>query len=217
MVSQKRSAENKGLSFDSYGELMVRRDRRVQQGADGRFFGRRVNCEQVPLLPAWAVAEVLDDPKKITYLMVWKSPADNTVQEAVHVAPHSETGVVEIRRQDGTSDFIRTVSRPLPRNGGKARFLICPCCQIPRRGLYGWEPRGRFTCSTVQTNWRCRVCNKLRYASEGGALGLRGYGAIAQVIDATYGRSRSDRPDQLLPLIFTSQSQVAGLNFTPMQ
>src|ERR1700731_3963276 len=97
----------------------------------GRFFGRRVNCEYVPLLPAWAVAQVLDDPQKIPHLLVWESRSDDTVEEAVHVAPHKEAGLVEIRRQDGTSNLIRVVSRPLPRNGGSARLLICPYCQIP--------------------------------------------------------------------------------------
>src|ERR1700674_5737021 len=88
----------------------------------GRFFGRRVNCEQVPLLPAWAVAQVLDDPQKVPYLLVWKS-SDDTVQEAVHVAPHREPGLVEIRRHDGTNNLIRAISRQLPRNGGSARVL----------------------------------------------------------------------------------------------
>ena len=51
-----------------------------QRRLGGRFFGRRVNCEQVPLLPAWAVALVLDDPRKIAYLLVWKSHHDGTVK-----------------------------------------------------------------------------------------------------------------------------------------
>ena len=79
------------------------------------------------------------------------------------------TGEVEIKRDDGTTDIIRTLLRPLPRNGGSVRLLICPNCQIPRRGLYGWEPGGRFNTSVVRSNWRCRACRKLRYASEGGA------------------------------------------------
>jgi len=128
----------------------------VEQGnrRDGRFFGRRVNCEQVPLLPAGAAARILDDPRKIPYLLVWKSCPDGTVQEAVRVAPHKEieglggldwTDVAEIERHDGTRTFIRTVLRPLPRNGGRVRFLICLHCQIPRRALYGWRPGGRYT------------------------------------------------------------------------
>jgi hypothetical protein len=192
---------------------MVRRGRRAQQGADGRFFGRRVNCELVPLLPAWAVADVLDDPRKIPYLMLWNNSADDTVQETVLVVPHSETGVVEIRRQDGTSDFIHTVARPLPRNGGKARFLICPSCEIPRRGLYGWEPGGRFTTSAVESNWRCRACNKLRYASEGGALVVRGCGAIASMVEASFGRSRSYRPESWYPYVFASPEEAAKAGF----
>ena len=45
------------------------------QRYEGRFFGRRVNCEQVPLLPAWAVAQAFDDPKETPYLLVWKDSA----------------------------------------------------------------------------------------------------------------------------------------------
>ena len=44
--------------------------------SEGRFRRHRVNCEQVPFLPAWAVAWVLDDPRKIPYLFVWKRPED---------------------------------------------------------------------------------------------------------------------------------------------
>jgi hypothetical protein len=200
MVFQKRSVENKGASFDCYGELMVRRGARALQGADGRFFGRRVNCEQVPLLPAWAVARVLDDPRKIPYALVW-SDLHETVQEAVRVAPHGDGGAVEVRRRGGTSNFIRTVSRPLPRNGGSALFLICPGCQIPRRGLYGWEPGGRFTSSAVSSNWRCRACNKLRYASEGGALLIRGRGLGQLMLETIEGRPRSDRPEPWYPSV----------------
>jgi hypothetical protein len=180
---------------------------------EGRFFGRRINCEQVPLLPAWVVAQVLDDPKKIRYLLVWKSRSDNTVQEAVHIAPCSEIGVVEIRRQDGATNLIRTASRPLPRNGGSARLLICPRCEIPRRGLYGWEPGGRFTSSAVSSNWGCRACNKLRYVSEGGALALRGRGAIAQMFEASFGRSRSNRPEPWYPDVFASPEEAAQAGF----
>ena len=59
-------------------------------------------------------------------------------------------GAVEVERHDGTRNFIRTVLRPLPRNGGTVRLLICPYCQIPRRGLYGWVPGGRFTSGSAR-------------------------------------------------------------------
>jgi hypothetical protein len=179
----------------------------------GRFFGRRVNCEQVPLLPAWAVAQVLDDPQKIPHLLVWESRSDDTVWETVHVALHSEAGAVEIRRQNGTSNFIRTISRPLPRNGGSARLLICPYCQIPRRGLYGWELGGPNTTSVTRSNWRCRACNKLRYASEGGALLVRRRGTIGRMLEATLGRGRSDRPEPWYPYVFASPEEAAQAGF----
>ena len=111
-----------------------------------------------------------------------------------------ETGEVEIKRPDGTTDIIRTLLRPLPRNGGSVRLLICPDCLTPRRGLYGWEPDedGRFTTSVARSNWRCRACHKLRYASEGGALVVRG--AIAR-FESSIGRSRSVRPEPWYPEI----------------
>src|SRR5260370_15781139 len=98
-----------------------------------------------PFPPAWAVAWVLDDPRKIPYLFVWKRPEDSSVREVVRGFAYSEpprefpvnwTGLAEIKRPDGTPDLIRTLLRPLPRNGGTSRLLICPYCQITRRGFY---------------------------------------------------------------------------------
>ncbi len=182
----------------------------AQDRRGGRFFGRRVNCEQAPLLPAGAVARMLDDPRKIPYLLVWKSPSDGTVQEAVRVAAEvapdplpRETGWVEVKRADGWCSFIRTVLNPLPRHRGKARLLVCSYCQAPRRGLYGWTPGGRFTSSVQQTHWRCRVCAGLRYASEGGALVLRSRWAFARLIEQRFGHCRSPRPEPWLPYVFT--------------
>lgn len=86
---------------------------------EGRFFGRRVNCEQVPLLPACTVARVLDNPRGIPHLLIWRSRDDGTVQEAVRVAPYREpenpfvsdwTGWVEIKRTDGTRRLVRTIA-----------------------------------------------------------------------------------------------------------
>jgi hypothetical protein len=189
------------------------------QRYEGRFLGRRVNCEQVPLLPAWAVAQVFDDPRETPYLLVWKDSAD-TIQESVHITAHDsyvpvaanelrlwaerdvETGEVEIQRADGTVDIIGTLLRPLPRNGGSVRLLICPDCLTPRRGLYGWEldEDGRFSTSVARSNWRCRACHKLRYASEGGALVLR---------SRMFGRSRCARPEPWYPIVFTSRAEAA--------
>ena len=178
------------------------------QRYEGRFCGRRVNCEQVPLLPARSVARIFDDPKETPYLLVWKS-SSGTIEESVRIAPHNRTDTLEIKRDDGTTDIIRTLLRPLPRNGGSVRLLICPRCQTPRRGLYGWEPGGRLTTSAVSSVWSCRVCNRLRYASEGGSLVQRGRGRIFDRLFETTGRCRSDRPAQWLPYVFTTPEEAA--------
>jgi hypothetical protein len=44
-------------------------------------------------------------------------------------------GLFEIKRHDGTRDFIRTFLRTLPRNRGRVRLLICPYCSIPSRAV----------------------------------------------------------------------------------
>jgi hypothetical protein len=117
---------------------------------EGRFFGRRVNCEQVPFLPAWAVAWVLDDPRKIPYLLIWKSRSDGTIKEAARIAPYYEaagrdgpdwTGAFEIKRHDGTRDFIRTLLRTLPRNRGKSPASDLPLLQHPASRAVRMEAR----------------------------------------------------------------------------
>jgi len=183
----------------------------------GRFYGRRVNCEQVPILPAWAVSRVLDDPRRIPYLLVWRSRFDGTVQEAVRVASYSEqgnpfvldwTGWIEIKRTDQTRIFIRTILRALPRSGN-VRLFVCPDCTIPRRALYGGEPGGRFTTSAQRCSWRCRVCAGLRYASEGGALLIRCRGRLGRM----FGAAHSDRPESWYPYVFSSPADAAPAGF----
>src|SRR5260370_18115120 len=51
------------------------------------FHGFRANCEQVPMLPAWAVRWIWDDPRHIPYLLAWKSRRGDKVKEAVPVMP----------------------------------------------------------------------------------------------------------------------------------
>ena len=182
---------------------------------EGRFGGPRVDCEQVPLLPAWAVGWVLDDPRGIPYLFVWKRPEDSSVREVVRVSVYSEpprqfpvswAGWAEIKRPDGARDRIRTLLRPLPRNGGNARLLICPYCKIPRRGLYGWELGGPYNARVMRSTWGCRKCNLLPHASEGGALVVRPRGMLSLV----FGAARSPRPEPWLPYVFTSPEEAAG-------
>lgn len=175
---------------------------------NGRFFGRRVNCERVPLLPAWAVRWVLDDPRKIPYLLVWVNDSGGAA-DAVRVASFSDpdtvrqrdySGWVEVRRPDGTRTLVRTVLRPLQRNGGRDRLLVCTSCGKPCRALYGWRPGGQFTNSVEHGDWYCRVCAELRYRSEGTYRPrmfrfLGGY----------------PRPDLWYPYVFTSTEQAAAL------
>ena len=182
---------------------------------NGRFFGRRVNCERVPLLPAGVVRMVLSDPRKIPYLLVWRSERDGEVKEAVRLARYSEpgpwdwTGWVEFNRTYGTHTLVRTQQRALPRNGGAALLLICPGCREPCRGLYGWVPGGQYTTSVQRSHWQCRACAELRYASEGGALLIRSRGILGRL----FGVGRSNRPDPWYPYFFTSPEDVAAAGF----
>jgi hypothetical protein len=188
----------------------------------GRFFGRRVNCESVPALPASTVRRVLDDPRKIPYLLVWRSQQDGTVQDVVRVAaetawgiansplPVDRTGWIEIRRPDGACTFIRTAEHPLPRNGGKVRLLVCPHCQAPRRALYGWMAGGRFTNSAQSSRWQCRGCAGLRFASEGGALKVRSRSPLFRPLNVIFSAMRRERIQPWLPLVFSSPVKAAA-------
>src|SRR5262249_28647855 len=134
------------------------------------------------------------------------------------IAPHYErpyligldcTGAVEVKRHDGTRNFIRTVLRPMPRNGGRVRLLICPYCSVPRRGLYAWEAGGPYTTSVVRSYWGCQKCNRLRYESEGGGLVIRSRGAFGRMLTAAYGPGRSSRTEPWYPYVFTSIGDAA--------
>jgi hypothetical protein len=189
----------------------------------GRFFGRRVNLEYVPLLPAKAVRRVLDDPRKNSYLLVWKSARDGEVKDAIRVAQCGDPGPfygnnresflirgtffryswITAKRPDGRGDTLRAIWRPLPRGGAQDFFLVCPGCDKPRRFLYGWEAAGRFTNSAASSRWQCRSCAGLRYSSEGEALVLHG-GAISRLLRHPCPDLRSRRPEPWLPYVFTS-------------
>lgn len=182
---------------------------------EGRFYGRRVNCERVPMLPALAVREVLDDPRKIPYLLVWKSSWDGEVKEAVRLAylgrtPYlPEADSIEVKRTDGSVVHLRAFKRSLPRNGGRVLLLACPWCCTLRRALYGWEPNGEFASTLRRAQWQCRSCAGLRYASEGSALVLRSRCAMLRPLSGL----SSPRPDPWYPYVFSSPSDAiaAGL------
>ena len=189
---------------------------KTRNRCEGRFFGRRVNCEHVPLLPAAAVRQVLDDPRKIPYLLIWKGDSDGQVKEAVRLIAYNErdggfdwTGWIEAKRMDGSRTMIRTLEHSLLKTAGKVLLLICPVCNEPRRALYGWEPGGHYTTSVQRSGWQCRSCAKLRYASEGGALLIRDRGLIRRL----FGVGRSDRPRPWYPYVFSSPQRAAESGF----
>ena len=188
---------------------MVEQRKRISRGWNGRFDGFRVNCEVVPMLPAWAVRCVWDDPRRIPYLLVWTRCRDGTVKEAVRVvrvipSPGvTEAPSVEVKRTDGSAVHVNLVWRQLPR-GGHSLLLRCWSCQKPSRALYstGVGDDGRSHV-VRRAHWECRMCARLHYSSEGGALLIR-WGLTM---------SRFPRPRPWLPLVFSSLTEAvaAGL------
>ncbi len=180
----------------------------------GRFIGPRINCENVPCLPVKVLAWVLDDPRHIPYLLVWKDPHFGDVVEVVRVCSYSRpdsldwTGWVEVKRADGSRSLIRTVQYAMPRNGGRASLIICPLCQEPRQGLYAWRLNPHRLHAAVVDSWKCRECAQLRYASEGGALLHRPRTALGKMLAAIDNFTRHDRPEPLYLYVFTNPTDV---------
>jgi hypothetical protein len=171
------------------------------RGWNGHFLGfwARLNCENIPVIPAWLVRRNLDDPRGIPYLLIWKSERDGEIKEAVRLARcvGALDGYVELKRTDHSGTILRVVWRTLPRNGGRALFVLCPHCDTPRRHVYGWEwdNFSGWSNRVRRTDWCCRSCNRLRYSSEGGYLRpgvmFRALGSLP-------------RPGLWLPYMFTS-------------
>jgi hypothetical protein len=181
--------------------------RKQGRGWDGHFLGfrARLNCENMPVIPAWLVRSNLNDPRKIPYLLIWKDARHSAeIKEAVRLAryvdPHDSSATnnhVEIKRTDGSITVLRFVWRMLPRNGGRALLLACSYCNTPRRHVYGWEWDNFSGWSNRVRNisWRCRSCARLRYSSEGGYLcGPRMFRALGNL----------PRPESWPPYVFTS-------------
>src|SRR5712692_3029600 len=191
--------------------------RKQARGWRQQFIGYRVNCESVPCLPAWAITDVLADPRRVPYLLVWVGRDSGEVRESVRVAAYSEpprpipldwTGWVEVKRSDRAHSLVRTIERPLPRNGGKARFMVCPYCHRPRRALYGWEV-DRFSWRAREAPWQCRSCAGLSYASEGGGLRLRLPPRILGPERYLFA-GNAPRPEPWLPHVFASPEDAAA-------
>ena len=121
--------------------------RKQARGWHQHFIGSwaRLNCENMPVIPAWLVRSNLNDPRRIPYLLVWKEDRhDGKIMEAVRLAHFTACGreandYVELKRTDESTTVLRIVWRTLPSNGGRALFLLCSSCETPRRHVYGWE------------------------------------------------------------------------------
>jgi hypothetical protein len=158
------------------------RRRRQPRGWHEHFLGGlRLNCESVPRLPAGAIRWVLDDPRKIPYLFLWRlgdRPVSGVPEnvETVRVAalPGGPPPVrpaeewVSVRRPTPGLDVacvhaLQVLRRRLPYDGEDV-FLLCPSCEKPRRYLYAWQV---IESRLVSRPWHCRNCAGLRYQSEG--------------------------------------------------
>lgn len=192
---------------------MVEQGKRQIRRSGGRFYGFRVNCEQVPMLPASVVREVLDDPRMVPYLIVWKSRMGDENKQAVRVArsiprPNfSECESVEIKRPDGNTVPVYLVWRRQP-HGGRSLLLRCSHCGKACRALYGAKvgDDGRFYVA-VRANWECRECAGLRYSSEGGALIIRTRCGRLRSLAAALGPAPRQEP--WLPYVFASPMDAA--------
>jgi hypothetical protein len=188
---------------------MVYQRKPIRRAWNGRFAGYRINCEYVPMLPAWIVQRLWDDPRRIPYLLIWRGRQDGTVKEAVRLArfvPQAgldEADSLRIKRTDGSIVPVYLAWRWQP-HGGQTLLLRCSRCQRLCRALYGAKAGddGRFY-KTLRSDWECRECAELRYSSEGGALVLRG-GPISRLLRHPCPDLRSPRPDSWLPYVFTS-------------
>jgi hypothetical protein len=105
---------------------------------------------------------------------------------------------------------VLTIERPLPRNGGKTRFVICPRCQTPRRALYPWKLDPSRRRAVFISGWQCRLCAKLRYASEGGALIFRPRTDLGRLIREVEG-PKKDRPQPCYPYVFANARDAEAL------
>jgi hypothetical protein len=121
------------------------------------------------------------------------------------------TWVAELKRTDGSITVLGIVWRMLPRNGGRALFLLCPGCNTPRRFVYGWEwdSFSGWSNRVRRVSWCCRSCNRLRYSSEGGYL-RPAYGRLGQLgVMLRASCWNLPRPAPWLPRVFTSPEEAA--------
>jgi hypothetical protein len=105
----------------------------------------RLNCENMPVNPAWLVRSNLTDPRGIPYLLIWKDERHGgEIKEAVRLARFVEPSnsrvndnYVDLKRTDGSTTVLRFDWRMLPRNGGRANEAKTDQKYLPFAGFAG--------------------------------------------------------------------------------
>jgi hypothetical protein len=200
--------------------------RRQGRGRHQRFIGSRarLNCEDVPVIPARLVRSNLDDPRRIPYLLVWKDENhDGEIREAVRLARFVGTfdDHAGLKRTDESRTILRIVWRMLPRHGGRVLFLLCRYCDKPCRRVYGWEWDGfsGWSNRVRRICWQCRSCARLRYSAEGGYLRVpgsflsRAFGYLPpdlRKVHVSMFGGHLPRPKSWLPYVFASAEEAAA-------
>jgi hypothetical protein len=95
---------------------------------DGRFSGPRVNVEQVPRLPTFPARWVLEDPRQRPYLVFWVAEDDGALRYALKMAPTGRPDSIMVTFDDGGTQRLTILRRPLPRGPGTALFYRCSWC-----------------------------------------------------------------------------------------
>ena len=97
-------------------------DRRKQRhGSHGHFLGfwARLNCENMPVIPAWLVRRNLEDPRRIPYLLVWKDDRhDGKIMEVVRLAHGGFSNLVELKRRMRAPQFCESCGGCCPTTAG---------------------------------------------------------------------------------------------------
>ena len=192
--------------------------RKQARGWHQHFIGSwaRLNCESIPVIPAWLVRSNLDDPRKIPYLLVWKDERyGDEIKEAVRLARYVEPNTshvtddyVVLKRTDGSATVLRIVWRMLPRNGG--RRSSCFARTVTRRAVTSTAGSGTVfrdgrTESGVSAGYAVHVLDcathpKAAICAEAGVVRwapiFRAYGNLP-------------RPESWLPDVFTSPEEAA--------